>query len=168
MLSAIDMAEDAPSPADTTRGLRALNQMLDAWAAEGLNVVAQTLTGTTTSASAVISSLTSTAKLAIGMNVAGTGIQITLDTVATASGSVSLAFEVVPFQPRYEEGVAALLALRVALLIGEDNIPAMVVRLANNGWAQLSANFMRTPEMGFDVALLDSYSRRTSAIVDSD
>ena len=179
LLSAIDINDPQPSPAEMTRALRALDQMIDGWASDDLNVISQTIAGTVTSGSAEVSNLATTSKLAVGMNVTGTGIsastriltidsdtQITLDTNATASGSaVSLLFAVVPFQPRYEEGVAALLALRIAPRIGEDNIPAMTVQLANDGWARLQANFMRTPEIGFDVALVDTFSRRTVAVV---
>lgn len=177
LLHAIDIAEAAPDPAETTAALRTLNKMLDSWAAQNLNVSTQILSGNSELDSAVITGLSSTAKLAPTLNVSGTGIpastriktvdsltQITLDTPAIASGSaVDLTFTAIPFDPRFEEGVAALLAKRVALLIGEDNIPALVIELANEGWKALMANFIPVPKAGFDPMLTNTSAQRMSS-----
>ena len=174
-LSLIDIADEAPSPADMKRGLQALNTMIDGWAGEGLNVIDQTLTGTFTSGEKTVREIETTAALAPGMTATATGIsariksidsptQITLDTAHTQSGAAtSIAFTVIPFQARFEEAVAALLALRIALYAGEDNVPALVVSMAKNGWLALQANFIVVPNAQFDAMLLNTATQRMSS-----
>jgi hypothetical protein len=168
LLNVTDINETAPDPALMQKGLTVLARMMDAWAAHDLNVIDQTMTGDFTSGEYTIR-LTSTGKLAPGMTVAGTGVagrilsidsrqQITLDTAHTQSGaSASLAFTVFPLQARFEEGVQALLAMRLAPRTGDTPGP-MVVQMAKDGWALLCANFMPVPSATYDTGVLDTTS----------
>lgn len=173
LLTAIDINEVTVSPPEMTKGLRALTRMLDSWAGEGLNVSTQILTGTTTIGSATITGFTSTAKLAPGLNINGTGIplaariktidsdtQITLDSNATASGTVTLTFAALPFEAKFEEAICAQLALRLAPLVGEEKIPDMTVVMAGAGWSSLCANFRRVPKAQFDPMLVNTFQQR--------
>jgi hypothetical protein len=185
MLGAIDITETAPSPVEMTKCLRVLDQIIAGWARDGLAVADQTRTCTLNGTTGLITNpidpltgLVDTIKLAPGMNASGTGIsgriltvneaghQIQMNQVTTIAGTaVPVAFTILPLEAKFERGVAALLALQIAPLIGEDNIPPMVVREAQNGWAALQANFMRIPLIGYDPALvLTSIQRTTSAI----
>jgi hypothetical protein len=95
------------------------------------------------------------------------GEEITLDQVTTIAGSsVSVAFTALPFSPRFEDGVAAMLALRLAPRLGMDNIPAMVIKQAASGWSAIQANFMRIPPVSFDPMLTQTSARRTAVIID--
>jgi len=177
LLTIIDINETGPSPVEMTKGLRALTQMIDAWGSQGLNVADQTVTGTVDGSTAVITGVSDTSKLAVGMNVTGTGVtgriksiddlkkQITMEANTTIAGSsVSLLCAALPFQSKFEQGVAALLALRIALLVGEDKIPAYAAKMAQDGWHALCGNFMRAAPVTFDPALLQTSTRRTSVI----
>lgn len=172
LLGVLDINEAAPSSVEMSKGLRALTQMIDAWAAQGLNVENQTVTGTVDGTTAVITDVSDTTKLAKGMNVTGTGVSgrileiddeqstITMSANTTIAGSeVSLAFTAMPFQSKFEQGVAALLALRLAPLY-EAPIPEYVAVMARDGWSALQANFARPGAMSFDPALTHTSQRR--------
>jgi len=162
-LQAIDINEQ-PSPNEAQVGLDLLNTMIAAWALKNLNVVDQTLTGTTALSAPDVTDI-ETALLAVGMNVAGTGIAaatriktidhrsgaIVLTANATASGTVSLAFTVLPFEAKHEQGVIALLALQLAPVLGIDKIPGMVGRNADQGWSGIKGVFFRVPGAVFDL-----------------
>lgn len=187
LLNAIDIVEAAPSPAEITKGLRAFSQMVDSWATEGLAIADQTRTCDIDGTTAVIPSptdpLTSVVdvlRLAPGMNVNGTGVvygsrilsidsksqAITLDQATESqASSVSVTFKALPFEAKFERGVAALLALQIAPLIGMDNIPPMVVRMAQSGWTALQANFMRIPPVGFDPGLALTSMRQNNVLI---
>ncbi len=179
LLAAIDIAEAAPSAAEMTVGLRALTQMIDAWAGNHLNVLDQTVTGTVDGSTAVITDVSDTSLIAVGMTVTGTGVsgriksiddaksQIELDAVTTVAGeSVSLACTFLPLQSRHEQGVAALLALRLAPLIGQSSVPAYVQKLADDGWHALQAQFQRVPQMEFDEELIWTTNAPRIALID--
>jgi hypothetical protein len=176
MIGGIDINTEEPSPALMTRGLDWLTKLLDQWTGEGLNLATQVITGTLAASSSIVTGLSSTAALAPGMNASGTGIpvaariltidsptQVTLDAAATTPGTVSITFAALPFQPRYQLGVEALLALALAPLIGEDEIPPWVVATANRGWDLLVGNFYVVPDASYDPALTSTSVRRTSA-----
>jgi hypothetical protein len=187
LLVSIDIVETAPSPTEMTKGLRVLSQMIDSWATEGLSIADQTRTcvldGTTGVLTGMVDPLTSLVdvlKLAPGMNANGTGIpvgarilgiddaskRVQLDMATMIAGSsVAVTFTALPFAAKFERGVAALLAMQLAPLVGEDNVPPMTARIAQSGWTALQANFMRIPPVGFDPALvLTSIQRTTGAI----
>jgi hypothetical protein len=182
MIHAIDVNDTGVSPGEEAVALRRLNSMIDGWAADGLNVKEQTIAGDLVVATATVKNMASTAKLAVGLNVSGTGVadetriltidsatQITLDTNATATGTtVDLTFSAIPFEAAFEEGVAALLALRLATVIGEDDIPAMTVELAKQGWQRLCGRFLVTPTQTFDIALRATASQRTLETISQD
>lgn len=175
LIGALDISETAPDPSMAAVGITALQNMIEGWAASSsLNVLDQTITGTTTDDDPTITDLASTAKLAVGMNVSGTGVpnsgariltidsltKVTLDVDCTASGSVSLTFVTLPFEAKYERGIEALLALELAPLIGEDNIPPIVQKMAADGWAALMANFAPVPDAVFDEGILSTTTTR--------
>jgi hypothetical protein len=176
LLGALDILDAEPSPAEMTAGLRVLSRMVDSWAADGLNIVTRTLTGNTTTGSAAVTDLSSTSQLAIGLNVSGTGIpsariqsidsttQITLDANVTSGGSPSITFTAIPFEAKYEKGVTALLAMDLAPMMG-ITAPKRVVDMSKDGWASLTANFIRTPDVIFDRDLLFTSIRRDSGVV---
>jgi hypothetical protein len=184
LLTAIDINETGPSPTEMTKALRALDQMISDWGGKGLSVVNQTRTcvvdGTTGLLTGILDPLTGlpeTMRLAPGMNVSGTGVtgrvrsiddikhQVQLDTLTTIQGSATaVTFAALPFESRFEQGVGALLALRLAPLIGDQNVSAYVQRLAMDGWHALQGNFMRAPPVTFDPMLLQTSTRRTSVI----
>lgn len=173
-LTLIDINETAPSPAEMTAGLRKLSQMIDAWVGVGLSIADVTgQTATIVSGSAQLSNIASTAKMARGMNIAGTGIppgariltvdeatKVTLDSTSTASGTaVALTITALPFEQKHERGVAALLAIDIAAMMGEDSIPAAVVAAAKSGWTALQAQFMPVPTATFDAMLTRTTSQ---------
>jgi hypothetical protein len=162
-LSAIDINEQ-PTPNEAQVGLDSLEAMIAAWGT-GLNVADQTLTGTTALDSPEVADIDTTG-LSRGFNVSGTGIpaatriksidaansKIVLTANATASGTSSLIFTLLPFEAKHEQGVIALLALQLAPQVPVDNIPAMVVRNAQNGMASIRAQFFpRVPLSGNDL-----------------
>jgi hypothetical protein len=172
MLGVLDINETAPSSVEMSKHLRSLTQMIDAWAAEGLKVEDQTITGTVDGSTAVITDVSDTTKVAPGMTVTGTGVSgrilsvddandtITMNAVTTVAGSeVSLACTAMPFQSKFEQGVTALLALRLAPLY-EAQPPDYVVKMAADGWQALQANFARPGVMGFDPALTNTSTGR--------
>jgi hypothetical protein len=65
----------------------------------------------------------------------------------------------VPLDARFEEGVVALLAVRLADDYGTSP-SAGVVRDAENGWARLQAAFNHVPLAQFDTALRNMPSQR--------
>jgi hypothetical protein len=169
-LGATDINEE-PSPNETEEGLDTLNAMFEGWAARNLLVTDQTATGTTSSGSTEVTDI-ETAALARGMNVSGTGIAagtriesiddrhgtITLSAAATASGTVSLTFAVLPFQARHEQGLVALLAMHLAPQVGIDAIPGMVARNAHNGMSAIHGQYMRRTRSAFDVPISEQRS----------
>lgn len=162
-LGATDINEE-PSPNETQEGLDTLNAMIEGWASRNLLVTDQTETGTTSSGSTEVTDI-ETATLARGMNVSGTGIAadtqiesiddrnstITLSVAATASGTVSLAFALIPFQAKHEQGLTALLALQLAPQVGIDAIPGMVARNATDGMSAIRGQYMRRTGSTFDL-----------------
>lgn len=152
-INAIDINEAAPSPAEMTEGINRFNRMIDGWNGQGLNVADVTMTGDLTSGSAEVE-VESTAQLAPGLNVSGTGVpastrvltvdsrtRFTMTAEATASGSdVSLTFTAVPFQDKFEFALVALLAQRLA--VSPEDVPPWVNEDARMGWQALCANFM--------------------------
>jgi hypothetical protein len=167
--------------------------MIDGWATEGLQTVDQTRTCTLDGTTGLLTSITdellaslssnpadiaNVLKLAPSMNASGTGIpvdarilsiddrrrEVMLDQATTIAGTVSVAFSAIPFAAKFEQGVAALLAMRMAPMMGVDNIPAMTARMAQSGWLALQANFMRIPPVTFDEGLSQTSSRRANVI----
>lgn len=179
MLGALDIAESAPSEAEMTVGLKVLTRMIEAWAADNLNVVSRTLTGTISSGVTTITNLTRTDQLAPGLNISGTGIasgaristidsrtQVTMTAAATASSdSASLTFVAIPFEAKFEQGVIALLAVKLAPFIGMQQIPPLVQAEADDGWTNLVANYMTIPDIGYDKDLLMTSIRRNTDII---
>lgn len=173
-LQAIDLNEQ-PTAAEMTNGLAALSEMVNAWAADGIPTETQTLTGTTTDESDVISGLDTTKNLARGFNVSGTGIpattrieEILSDTCirltqdATASGSVSLTFALMPIDDRHQKAVVALLAEYMAGDSGLPDAPPKVIRDAQDGWAAILAHYIQTPKVTHDNALVYTDGRGRS------
>jgi hypothetical protein len=186
MLTLMDINELAPSPVEMSKGVRALGQMIDSWATQGFSIKDQTRTcaidGSTnliTNPLDALTGLPDVSQLAVGMNINGVGIpastriktindvsrQITLDQKTTIAGAaVTVTFQALPFEAKFERGVAALLALEIAPLFGEDNIPAYVVKMASDGWHALCGNFCRTSPVAFDPMLSQTSTRRTTVI----
>ena len=84
--------------------------LVEAFSQLSIKLTDDSQTGSTTSSSAVVTGLTDTSQLIVGMEVTGTGIptdtlissidsatQVTLDKNATATGSASLTFKVPPY-----------------------------------------------------------------------
>lgn len=175
LLGAIDIMEDAPSSREMTIGLETMQHMIDAWSANSLNIADRTITGTTTADSTVVTSVSRVDQLAPGLNISGTGVsariasidtasQITLDTAATASGTVSLACTALPFEAKYEKSVAALLAIDLAPML--RIIPSkQLTDMAKDGWSNLTANFMVTPFVVFDKDIMFTSIRRDSGVI---
>lgn len=65
----------------------------------------------------------------------------------------------VPLDARFEEGVVAMLAVRLAPDYGAE-VSAGVLRDAENGWARLQAAFTHVPLAQFDSALRNMPSQR--------
>jgi hypothetical protein len=158
-------ANESVSGADLADGLAALNEMISSWAADGLATGDQALTGAIVSGDATVSELETTADLAIGMFVSGTGIpastliksidgptKVTLNQNATSTGSFSLTFTALPFDASLEAGVVALLAVRLAEDYGKTPGP-ILMRDADRGEKQLQAAFLHVPKARFDTAL---------------
>ncbi len=177
MLGVLDLNELAPSATEMTKGLRVLSQMIASWQADGLTLADVSVTGTVDGSTAVITSISDTSRLAPGMNVTGTGVSgrifsiddinrtITMDAVTTIAGSNrTLACVAMPFEAKFENGVAALLAMELAPMAGEDNIPAQVQRMAQNGWSALQANYFRPGRVSFDPMLTQTSMRRTTVL----
>lgn len=178
LIGALDIAEERPSAAEMTNGLRVLGRMIDSWQASSLNIVTRSLTANFSSGSTTVTDLSSTAQLAPGLNVSGTGIadgtrvasidsttQITLDTATTVQGSgTTLTFTALPFESKYEKGVIALLAMDLAPQLGIYNIPLTVQNMASDGWANLTANFMQTGTIIYDKDLLYTSIRRDAGV----
>lgn len=66
----------------------------------------------------------------------------------------------VPLPSRHEEGIVALLAVRLAPDYGKVP-PAQVLSDAEKGWDSLLAEYIRPPDAQFDTALLNMPSQRT-------
>lgn len=176
LLGQLDIYEDAPSPILMNVGLKTLEMMLASWKTKGLNLAEVTVTGTVEAGSTEINDIASTAELAPGLNVTGTGVSSRIDTVdsttkitlkqaATISGSsVSLVCTALPFEDKYERGIAALLALDLAPKVQEAEISDMVRVMATDGWTALTANYMLTPEASFDRALIYTSVRRSGIV----
>lgn len=164
-INAIDINETAPSPAEAAAGLARLNRMIDSWQGQGLNTATVAMAADVTLDSPTIT-VASTRRLAPGLNVTGTGVtgrilsidsptQFTLDADATAGGSsVTLTFTALPFQPKFELGVIALLAMRLA--VSADDVPPWVAQDAHDGWLALQANFIVVPSASFDLGLTNT------------
>lgn len=165
------------------RGTDVLSLMMASWPARGLRILDADLvfTGTTVLGSREITAMSSeddlhtTAEIFVGMYVTGTGVDagtkvtkiesktaILLDQEATASGTVSLTFNDLPLDERFEDAVICMLAVRLqsstGLVAGDD-----VKERARDGWASLQAFFMKTAEVTFDPALITTQSTRRTA-----
>ena len=164
-LQAIDLNEQ-PSAAEMTNGLAALSEMVNGWAADGIPTTTQTLTGTTTDDSDIVTNLDTTKNLARGFNISGTGIasgarieeipsltSIRMTEDATASGSVSLTFSITPIDDRHQRAVVAMLAVYMAGDSGYPDAPPRVVRDAEDGWSAILAHYLQTPQTVYDAAL---------------
>lgn len=64
-----------------------------------------------------------------------------------------LSGDVLPLDSRYEQGVVAMLAVRISEEYGKTPGPVLA-RDAANGWSALQAAYIATPEASFDTALL--------------
>lgn len=172
-LQAIDLNEQ-PTAAEMTNGLAALSEMVNSWAADGIKTDSQTLTGNITSGEPYISNLDTTANLGPGMNISGTGIaagariksvcssskvEMTLD--ATASGSPSLTFALMPIDDRLQKAVVAMLAVYIAGDLGLPDASPRVVSDAIEGKDALLAYYLQTPKVTHDAALIYADDRRT-------
>lgn len=158
-------ANSSVSAEDLQHGLAALNEMISSWAADGLTTADQSLVASVVSGSAELRELETTANLAVGMFVAGPGIpsgamiesidsatQVTMTQNATLTGMPTLSFTPLPFDARHEEGVVAMLAVRLAEDYGQTPGPVLV-RDADRGMERLRAAFMHVPRATFDFAL---------------
>lgn len=65
----------------------------------------------------------------------------------------------VPIASRHEEGIVALLAVRLASDYGKQ-VPAKLIDDAEKGWAGLLAEYIRVPSAQFDPALSNMPSQR--------
>ena len=151
-INAIDINEAVASPAETAVATGRYTRMVAGWEAQGLNVGTVAMAATTTNGSAEVTFET-TEKLAPGLNISGTGIpastrilsvdsrtKITMTAAATASGTPTLTFTALPFQDKFEPGIVALLAQRLA--VAPEDVPPWVNEEARIGWQALCANFM--------------------------
>lgn len=167
-------------PAEMSKhALDALNAQLSSWSAEGLSTDNQSMVGNYQTGSKTITGLSNsanqvgTAMLSPRMHVSGTGIasgtrifsvdsadQITLDTAATASGSLaSLNFTILPLDDNLEAALVAVLAVRLAPDFGAQVDPVLA-RDANRGEYQIQGAFFKLPRSSFDTALTHTASRR--------
>ena len=176
-IGALDLAETEPSAIEMENAIAVLNQMVASWEADGLNIKTRTLPASFDNASLILR-LEDTSQLAPGLNVSGTGIassrivsidsaqRITLDVATTQAGDgVDVTFTALPFEPKFEQGVIALLGLMLAPTCGIMQVPPIVEKLAASGWTALSANFMPTPAFSPDPALLYTSVRRSSGTI---
>lgn len=165
LLGAINITEASCSPAEMTLGLRLLSQMVDGWAASGMNVTDLSMTGDFTSGDDEVE-VEDTSRLAPGMILTATGVtsrrilkidsdtQFTMDGNASANGAaVSIGFALLPLQARFEEPVTALLAKRLSPRIGLP-LTAEVLSMANEGEGMIRANFMPAPRLVVDAAII--------------
>jgi len=183
MLNLIDINEAAPSPVEMAKGTRALSQMIEAWKGNGWSIKDTTRTcvvdGSTpviTSPTDPVSGVVDVMELAVGMNVSGTGVTgrikaiddsrrtFTMDTATTIAGSPLLTFTVLPFEAKFEEGISALLALRLQLMTGGQP-PAYVVKMASDCLHNLAGQYLRVPHVSFDPQLLGTSTQRSSTLI---
>lgn len=184
MASAQEIVEDAlqrigrhdanasASPADLALGLRVLNRMISGWAADGLATADQSLEAKIVSGDPKVA-VESTAKLAVGMLVIGTGIpsgtaiesidsptQITLTQPASTTATVTLNFTPLPFDASLEEGVIALLALKLTPYFGMQPDDILLAE-AEEGRRRIEAAFLTVPLAQLDLAILRTPSQIT-------
>jgi hypothetical protein len=178
MLNLIDINDTAPSPVEMSKGERALEQMIEAWKGNGWSIADVTRrctvdgsTATVTSPTDPVTGLVDVQELAVGMNVSGTGVTgriksidelrktFTLTALTTIAGSPTISFAVLPFEAKLEEGISALLALRIALMAGSE-VPPYVQKLASDCMHVLAAQYFRVPLIGFDPMLLTTQTQR--------
>ncbi len=183
-IRAVDLYTDDDDVSDTltNHGLDVLSRMMATWPAHGLRILDNNLefTGTTANGSRELTSLESEddlkalADIFPGMVVTGTGIPsgtkvtkvtdttVFMDQEATAGGTVALTFADVPLDARFEDAVICMLAVRLSSSVG---VPASdeVKERARDGWSSLQAFFMKTPDAGFDDALVDTQASRRTA-----
>ena len=155
-------------------GLELLSRMFASWAAEGVdvNIATAALTCTTTQYSKLLTDMASTTAVAPGMQISGTGIasntlveniitttSLQMTNEATASGTVSLTFTQIPLDERFEDGIIALLAVRLS---PSTRIPVsdILASVADNAWKQIQAAFIKAPVADFDAALKSLSSNR--------
>ena len=158
-------AGESPSAVDLQDGLAALNEMISSWAADGLATADQALEASIVSGTPELKEIESTADLAVGMFITGTGIpsgaaiksidsatQVTMTEDATSTGAYTLNFTALPFDASLEAGVIAMLAVRLAEDYGITPGPVLL-RDADRGEARLAAAFLHVPKASFDAAL---------------
>lgn len=172
-LGALDINSEA-SAAMMNHGLDMLSRMIAGWASSGVNVrlANASKTGDTETNSNIISNMSSTTGVIAGMEVSGTGIQdgttviwvreteVKISTLATADGTtVALTFSSLPIDAKYEDGVIAMLAVRLAPSTGLP-VTTELKEIADNGWMALQAAYITAPMAQFDDALVGLSSTR--------
>lgn len=82
-----------------------------------------------------------------------------LNAMIASWGAEGLSGDPLPLDAKYEAGIIAMLAVRLAPDYGKQP-DAVLTRDANNGWRQLQAAFITPSEPVFDWALIRTPSRR--------
>jgi len=82
-----------------------------------------------------------------------------LNAMIASWAAEGLTGDTLPLDSKFEQGIIALLAVRLAEDYGKSPGPVLV-NDANKGWAQLQAEFIQTGEPQFDYALIRTPSRR--------
>jgi hypothetical protein len=174
-LGALDINSE-PSAAEMTHGLELLSRMIAGWAAHGVNVqgASVSITADTTADSPLLTNVSATHSVIVGMGISGTGIytdsqvrevrafgeSIVMSRPATADGTtIALTLTSIPLLERFEDGVICMLAVRLAPSVG---VPASqdLRDMANEGWAALQAAYIQAPQADFDQALKSLSSNR--------
>jgi hypothetical protein len=166
-LQAIDINEQ-PSAAEMTHGLAVMTEMINGWQAKGIVTQDFTLVGDVVSGSDIVRNLTTDAtKVMVNHNVSGTGIaagtrvlqvlanrSIQLDTAATAdAGAATLTFSFLTAPAQFEEGLVALLAMRLKGDMGislPSDIYADLKTDAEDGWNGILAGYLPDRKARFD------------------
>lgn len=182
-------ATESPSAEDMALGVQALNDMLRAWAGQGVDILQQSEYVSTdtfvffvppTDATAVLVSAlsyrgtwnasTNSPALASSSGTQGyvykvsTAGATTLDDVTSWSVNEFAVFDGAEWvkarsSTRYESAVVALLAVRLADDFGSDP-SAVVMSDANNGWIDIQAAYIVPAANPFDRALTRMPSQR--------
>lgn len=102
------------------------------------------------------------------LRIVGAGETPTAEDVTDATDALNAMIEsweaegltgdVLPLDARFEAGITAMLAVRLAEDYGKTPGPVLT-RDASNGWAQIQAAFLSTPEARFDSALVSTRYR---------
>lgn len=166
-LQAIDINEQ-PSEAEMSHGLAVMSEMVNGWQSKGLTTQTFTLVGDLVEDSPRVRSLTTdAAKVMVNLNVSGTGVpdgarvkqvltdrSLELDQDADSSqGAVTLTFAFLPMPVEHEQGLVAMLALR---LKGDMGISLPADQYADlkddaaEGWAGILASYTPDRKSRFD------------------